>query len=372
VLISVQPHLRFGGAERQTVLLSNVLQRRQNRTAVVLHEKVGGLLAELDPDVRVEELGLDNHLLTPLVARRLRRLLDEQFRTGEKSMVALHLWGSVLAGALAERRRDDDFTFVYYEDLDPSEHARFIRFGAAKQRLVRPVFRRSDLVVANTERVADAMVRVYGLDRRPRVISPAVDLLALREAAGQHAASPGERVRPLKVATVGSLVPLKGLDVVYEGLLASGLECEWHVIGEGPLRGWLDSLPNDGPVVVRTHGGNPRPFDLVRDADVLVHGSRSEALGLVLLEAIGVGVPVVSAAALGPSELVETLGERPDILSLFPVGQADALAIALKEQAAQLDRTPSLDEMQRYIGRFSIEATADAWTELAHEHGCAV
>lgn len=372
MLISVQPHLRFGGAERQTVLLSNVLQRRGNRTAVVLHEAVGGLLEELHPDVPVESLGLDNHLLTPLVARRLRAVLDEKFRDGEKSLVGLHLWGSVLAGAMAERRRDDGFTFVYYEDLDPSEHAQFIRLGRLKQRLVRPIYRRSDVVVANTERVADAMVRVYGLERRPRVISPAVDLLALRDAAGRTPSAGFERTRPIRVATVGSLVPLKGLDVVYEGLLGSGLECEWHVIGEGPLRGWLDSLPTDGPVVVRAHGGNPRPYDLVRDADLLVHGSHSEALGLVLLEAIGVGVPVLSAAALGPSEIAQTLGERPEILSLFPVGQADALAIALKERASQLDLTPDLDEMQRYIGRFSIEATADAWTELAHEHGCAV
>ena len=89
MLISVQPHLRFGGAERQTVLLANVLERRGNRTAVVLHEKVGGLLPELHPDVRVEALGLDNHLLTPVVARRLRSLLDRKFRDGEKSMVSL-------------------------------------------------------------------------------------------------------------------------------------------------------------------------------------------------------------------------------------------------------------------------------------------
>jgi len=348
-----------------------VLQRRGSRTAVVLHEKVGGLLAELHPDVPVESLGLDNHLLTPLVARRLRSVLDQKFRDGEKSLVGLHLWGSVLAGALAERRRDDGFTFVYYEDLDPSEHAQFIRLGRLKQRLVRPIYRRSDVVVANTNRVADAMVRVYGLDRRPRVISPAVDLLALRTAAEAPGPATG-RVRPLKVATVGSLVPLKGLDVVYEGLLASGLECEWHVIGEGPLRGWLDSLPADGPVVVRAHGGHPRPYDIVRDADLLVHGSHSEALGLVLLEAIGVGVPVVSAAAMGPTEIADTLGHRPEILSLFPVGQSDALAVAVKERASLLEETPDLAEMQRYIDRYSIETTADAWTELAHEHGCSV
>jgi glycosyltransferase involved in cell wall biosynthesis len=287
-------------------------------------------------------------------------------------MVALHLWSSILAGAQAERPDDDGFTFVYYEDLDPSEHARFIPLGRLKQRLVRQVFRRRDVVVANTNRVADAMFRVYGLETRPRVISPAVDLLALAQAARERQAPAEPRVRPLKVATVGSLVPLKGLDLVYEGLLASGLECEWHVVGEGPLRGWLDSLPDDGPVVVRTHGGTPRPHEVVRDADLLVHGSHSEALGLVLLEAIGTGVPVVSAAAMGPTELRDVLGDRPDILSLFPVGDKDGLALALKERATTLDGTPGVAEMQEHIRRYSIEATADDWLELAAEHGCSV
>jgi glycosyltransferase involved in cell wall biosynthesis len=372
VLISVQPHLRYGGAERQTVLLSNVLHRRNARTAVLLHEKTGGLLSELDPDIRVDSLGLDNHLLTPLVARRLRGALDRVRRDGEKSLVSLHLWSSILAGAMAERPGDEDFTFVYCEDLDPTEHARFIRLGRAKQRLVRSVFRRGGVVVANTNRVADAMVRVYGLDARPRVISPAVDLQALRTAAEAPATPGNGRVRPLKVATVGSLVPLKGLDVVYEGLLASGLECEWHVIGEGPLRGWLDSLPDDGPVVVRTHGGHPRPFELVRDADLLIHGAHSEALGLVLLEAVGVGVPVISAGAMGPTELVDVLGSRPEILALFPVGDPAGLGLALKERAGTLDERPGVAEMQRYIDRFSIEATADAWAELAEAHGCSL
>jgi glycosyltransferase involved in cell wall biosynthesis len=371
MLISVQPHLRYGGAERQTVLLSNVLHRRAARPAVVLHEKTGGLLDELDPGIPVEDLGLDNHLLTPLVARRLRSALDRSRRDGERSLVKVHLWSSILAGAMAERPGDEDFTFVYCEDLDPTEHARFIRLGRAKQRLVRSVFRRDGVVVANTNRVADAMVRVYGLDQRPRVISPAVDLRALRAAADTTGPADG-RVRPVKVATVGSLVPLKGLDVVYEGLLASGLECEWHVIGEGPLRGWLDSLPDDGPVVVRAHGGHPRPFDLVRDADLLVHGAHSEALGLVLLEAIGVGVPVLSAAAMGPSELVDVLGPRPEILALFPIGDPAGLGLALKERASTPADTPALDEMQRYIARFSIESTADAWTELAEDHGCSL
>ena len=117
---------------------------------------------------------------------------------GEKSLVGLHLWSSILAGALAERRDDDAFTFVYYEDLDPSEHARFIPIGRLKQRLVQQVFRRKDVVVANTNRVADAMVRVYGLETRPRVISPAVDLFALRAAAEGRPGPAEPGVRPLQ------------------------------------------------------------------------------------------------------------------------------------------------------------------------------
>jgi glycosyltransferase involved in cell wall biosynthesis len=371
VFISVQPHLRYGGAERQTVLLSNVLQRRGAHPLVLLHEKTGGLLSELDPAVPVHSLGLDDHLLTPLVARRLRQTLED-WRSAGKSLVVFHLWSSILAGAMAERREDDSFRFVYYEDLDPSEHARFIRFGRMKQRLIRSVFRRGGVLVANTERVADAMTRVYGLPTRPRVISPAVDLRVLRDVAAWRARSVEPRTRPLKVATVGSLVPLKGLDVVYEGLLQSGLECEWHVIGEGPLRGWLDSLPDDGPVVVRPRGGHPRPYELVADADLLVHGAHSEALGLVLLEAIGVGVPVVSSAALGPGELAAALGDRREILSLFTPGRADELALVLKDRASALDLTPSVEDMQLAIDRFSLEATADAWSELADEHACAL
>jgi glycosyltransferase involved in cell wall biosynthesis len=372
VLISVQPHLRFGGAERQTVLLSNTLQRRSASTAVILHEKVGGLLPELHPDVPVAELGLDDHLRTPVVARRLRRTLDDRFRGREKSLVKLHLWGSILPGALAERRDDDGFTFAYCEDLDPSEHAHFIPLGRIKQRLVQAVFRRKGLLVANTDRVADAMVRVYGLDTRPRVISPAVDLVALRAAAEAPGSVLGERTRPVRVATVGSLVPLKGLEVVYEGLLASGLDCEWHVIGEGPERAWLESLPTDGRVVVHVHGGHPRPFELVRETDVLLHGAHSEALGLVLLEAIGVGVPVIAAGAMGPTEIAALLGDRPEILSLFPLGDPQGLAAALGERVARGARPPSLDDMQEWIGRYSIECTADAWMELAHDHGCSV
>ncbi len=371
MLITVQPHLEYGGAERQTVLLSNSLCRRGRTPGVVLHEAKGGLLPELDSGVRVAAAGLENHLLIPVVAQRLKTILERQFIDDSRSLVTFRLWSSLLAGSLIEARSRRHFTFAYYEDSDPASHARYIRLGRAKQRIIARVFRAGGLVVANTHRVSVAMMKIYGLNRQPHVISPAVDLAALDGIAAAGSGADGiARGRPIRIATVGSLIPRKGLDTIYEGLLASGVDCEWHVIGEGPLRRWLEGLPSDRRVLVRPRGGHPRPYELVRGMDLLVHGAHSESFGIVLLEAMAVGTPVLSASAAGPSEMVDVLGDRPDILSLFAVGDSDALAQALRSRVATLSETPNRASMQEYLRPYSVDATTDKWMSLAEDFGC--
>ena len=112
-MITVQPHLEYGGAERQTVLLANALCRRGKTPGVVLHEAKGGLLSELDPGVRVAAAGLENHLLIPVVAQRLKGVLQRQFVDESRSLVTFRLWSSLLAGSLIEARSRRHFTFAY-------------------------------------------------------------------------------------------------------------------------------------------------------------------------------------------------------------------------------------------------------------------
>ena len=65
---------------------------------------------------------------------------------------------------------------------------------------------------------------------------------------------------------------------------------------------------------------------LYRRAIAMVHPARSEGYGLVLLEAMGMGLPVIAAAADGPRELL--IDDTNGLLT--PVADALALAVAVR------------------------------------------
>ncbi|MDW8323843.1 MAG: glycosyltransferase [Burkholderiales bacterium] len=82
----------------------------------------------------------------------------------------------------------------------------------------------------------------------------------------------------------------------------------WLVmVGDGPLRAELERLSHRLGIATRVvwTGWQYDPAPWYRLADLFVCPSRHEPLGNVILEAWAHGVPVVSTAAAGPSELIE-------------------------------------------------------------------
>jgi glycosyltransferase involved in cell wall biosynthesis len=97
---------------------------------------------------------------------------------------------------------------------------------------------------------------------------------------------------------VGRLVGYKGVDVLLRAL--PGLDAETVIVGDGPLRGSLESLARDLGLADRVQfRGEVASDELLAlyhacDACVLPSVTRQEAFGMVQLEAMLCGRPVVS------------------------------------------------------------------------------
>ena len=101
------------------------------------------------------------------------------------------------------------------------------------------------------------------------------------------------------------------------------------VLGEGELRGELEATARALGVAerVRFLGFRDDPYRHMRRADIFVLSSRWEGFGMVLVEAMAMGAPVVATdCPHGPAEIVED--GRTGLL--VPPGRPDALAGALQ------------------------------------------
>ncbi len=145
------------------------------------------------------------------------------------------------------------------------------------------------------------------------------------------------------IGAVARLDPLKGLDVLVDAF--ARVRTVRHdarlVIVGAPVLGQSDYAEALGARIAATRGArllDPRDDvpDVMADLDVLAFPSiEPESYGLVLVEALASGVPVVVTDEGGPPEIVSRAA--PGAGRIVPVGDADALAIAVVESLP--DRT---------------------------------
>lgn len=160
---------------------------------------------------------------------------------------------------------------------------------------------------------------------------------------------------PVKVVTVGRLVPWKRIDRVISAL-ARCPQAGLVVVGDGPERGSLERLAKTIGIGERTYFAGSRSraetLGLVAACDLFVLSSTYEGLPHVVLEAMSLGIPVIATSAGGSPEVVHD-GENG---RLVPPTEGDELASVLAELVtAPLERRRLADGARRSIESFSFE-----------------
>lgn len=174
--------------------------------------------------------------------------------------------------------------------------------------------------------------------------------------------TPASDPPPLRLVCVGRLAREKGFGVLLDALALIEEPVELDVFGDGPARAELEAAAGRFGGGVRFHGARPRSeiAGALASAHALVVPSLREGLGMVALEALAVGRPVIAS---GTGGLVETVVDGDDGI-LVPPGDPSALASALRRlplpppKAAAVDRHRSATVARAHLDAYERAVSA--------------
>ncbi len=162
-------------------------------------------------------------------------------------------------------------------------------------------------------------------------------------------ADPTDRV-PGRIVTVGRLSSEKGQSVLLEAvaqLRSRGCSPELVVIGDGPLRADLERRAAElGIVDLVDFRGPMAPADVLDElsrADLFCLPSFAEGIPVSIMEAMAVGLPVVTTSVMGIPELVRD-GDTGYVVT---PGRPDLLADAITRAASDTAGRAALVERAR-------------------------
>ena len=345
-----------GGASNKLARLSRAARTRGWTVAMVSVMPAGPVLEDLAADGFVtESLDARSPLDGPRVVWRLRRLL----RTFRPDVVQAALWHANLAARLAVRGTGAPVVCGHESLGDYLSGWQ----TAVDRRTLGPVaahYAVSDAVadrVAQRDRVPRERITVIRSGLDVEEWQPPLDKAEARTRLGLPAHAP-------VVGWAGRIEPVKHVALLVDAV--ARLEGWWLlVIGDGSDAGAVRAAAASAGVadrmVITGEVADVRPALAALDVFALV--SRTEGLGLALLEAMAMGLPVVATDVGGVPEVV-TAGHD----GLLVAQEAGALAGALAEARAR----PELGERARQTvaTRFSetgmVDAFVDLWTRVRH------
>lgn len=327
-LLLVLPSLERGGGERVLLQLARsfLAAGREVHIAALLgggplraHVPDGAILHELVDATRAPE-GF-------ALARRAFPKLVSLVRRIKPHAVLSTMTGTNLLTVLACMRARTGSRLVLREAASLVNAK-----SALKRQAMRWLYRRADALVAVSGGIAQDLRGLGLTEDRIHVIHNPVDADRLRKLT--VIGLPLEvRDKMPYVISIGRLAEQKDQQTLLRAYAESALRGSHHliIVGDGDQRATLECMVQDLGIsdrVVLT-GALDNPYHLLANASLHVLSSRWEGYPNVLLEALALGVPVVSTdCPHGPRELLSA-GRYG---RLAPVGDSVALARVMEEE----------------------------------------
>ena len=314
---------RFAGSERYAVDLANASVER-HQVSVILRKSAAqnrpdAIAHRFDPRIKVHEV---SDWFSGFFARRLLRQIRPE-------IIHAHLSAACKSAARVNVGKRVATLHIEYK---PQQHAKLDGLIA--------------IAPWQLAKMPEPM-RARSVQINNWVVPRAASVGARARLRAQLGIAP----ETVLIGSVSRLEPSKGVDVLLSAFARlQGVDAHLVIIGQGSA---AKALQNAAPVGVSFVGFSSVPQDYLAAMDVFISASRSEPFGLVILEAMSAGLPILASASAGAQHLARHI-KRP----LLPIGDVAALHYALLEiiKKAPQRITYELSEFDQETSVHAIEA----------------
>lgn len=267
---------------------------------------------------------------------------------GRPDVVHAHFY-SIAAIALIIKKKDKVPFFITEHSSKLNKAANLI--SELDKQLTIKAYSSADSVIAVSKSLSQNLKNNFGFDSS--VVHDIVDTTSYQyvECSNNHG---------FVFLSVGNLISLKGFDILIKAFhkaFSNEKDVYLYIVGEGVERNNLQSIINQYCIDdnVKLLGQKPRHelSSLMNDANAFVLASQSETFGVVYIEAMASGKPVIATRCGGPEDFVN---ENNGVL--IPVNDVDSLANALTYMRLNIDKYDGAKISQDCNERFSPQSIA--------------
>lgn len=258
------------------------------------------------------------------------------------------LLGQTAARKAAELNLPLVFTFhtQYWEYSQYEEYTHYIPFPQETiqeflentvDRWITDYLQKCQHVILPSESMKEIVVRKYGLKDRYSVIPTGINLEAFRRAEGTSLRAEQGWQDGLILISVGRLSPEKNWDTLLHAFAKihhDRANARLVLVGDGPARQSLETQAEELGIAQWVTFTGALAFDEVprylKAADAFAFASATETQGLVTIEAMAAGLPIVAVDGGGTRDIVEH-GKQGFLVDNDPDALADGLQRLLSD-----------------------------------------
>lgn len=268
---------------------------------------------------------------------------------GKPDIVHAHFYSIAAIASILKRKFCIPFVVTEHSS---KLNRNLLEISRLDARIAANAYQKADRVVVVSKALAANLKRNFGVEGQ--IIPNIVDVSNFQYVERQ-------KKDGFKFISVGNLIKIKGFDLLIRAFAEAFKDdktVKLSIVGDGPERKALQDAVNqygigDQITFLRTIG-REKVKQIYYDSDAFVLSSRSETFGVVFIEAMATGLPVIATRCGGPESFVDENNGM-----LVKVNDVDELADAMRKIRANYKNYNPMQISEKCREKFAPDVVAE-------------